>query len=198
MGALPIKELTFRADLILILFFTKFHKGDTDPINKNCRRDVPIRGPNRCPKAAPRRTCPRVDGPERKKFLRNLVLEQQAAQQVVLQQQAAQQVLQPQQPVTAGDPGMVGELMKLVGSMVTTQLLSNITVFKRAPKDYKRWIRDMERHVQATNGDNSAHIAIATQSAGGVVGDYIFHTEMITRPLPGTRQRTSLRPVSAI
>ena len=115
-----------------------------------------------------------TDQRENVDFLRNLVLQQQAAQQVVLQQQAAQQVVPPQQPVAAGDPAMVGELKKLVGSMVTTQLLSNITVFKGAPKDYKRWIRDVERHVQATNGDDSAHIAIATQSAGGVVGDFIF------------------------
>ena len=66
--------------------------------------------------------CKLTDQRENVDFLRNLVLQQQAAQQVVLVQQASQQVVPPQQPVAAGDSAMVGELKKLVGSMVTTQL----------------------------------------------------------------------------
>ena len=49
-----------------------------------------------------------------------------------------------------------------------------IQFFKGLPKDLKRWIKDVEGHVPAIGGDDNARIAVATQSASGVVGDFIF------------------------
>ena len=58
--------------------------------------------------------------------------------------------------------------------MVNKQVLTNIQVFKGLPKDFKRWIKDLECHVPAIGGDHNARIAVATQSASGVVTDFIY------------------------
>ena len=89
------------------------------------------------------------------------------------QHQQQQQQPLPQNPAPV-DPGVVGELRRLVGSMVYTQVLANIQVFKGLPKDFKRWIKDVERHVQAIGGDDNARMAVATQSASCVLSRLHF------------------------
>ena len=56
--------------------------------------------------------------------------------------------------------------------MVNTQVLANIHVSKGLPINFKCWIKDVELQVQATGSDDNACIAVATQSASGVIADY--------------------------
>ena len=58
--------------------------------------------------------------------------------------------------------------------MVTTQILTSIATFKGDSKDHKRWIKDVERHVQAINGNDANRIAVAVQTSTGVVADFLF------------------------
>ena len=58
--------------------------------------------------------------------------------------------------------------------MVTTQILTNIATFKGDSKDHKHWIKDVERHVQAINGNDANRIAVAVQTSTGVVADFLF------------------------
>ena len=104
-------------------------------------------------------------------FLRQLVLNQQ---QAFAQQAQAQQNPQPQQPAGPTNGQVVGELQRLVGSMVVTQVLTNIKPFGGDPKDYRRWIKDVERHIQAVGGGDDNRIAVAVQSSKGVVADFLF------------------------
>ena len=104
--------------------------------------------------------------------LRQLVTDQQAiqaqAQQAQQMQQAAQaQVQQAAQAAPLPPDGAVG-------SMVNAQVLSNIKQFKGEPAKFKAWIKDVEGHVQAVGGGDKERIAIASQSAGGVIADFLF------------------------
>ena len=120
--------------------------------------------------------------------LRQLVTDQQnalaqAQQAIQAQAQQAQQMQQAaqaqvQQVAQAAplppDGAVVGQLQRLVGSMVNAQGLSNIKQFKGEPAKFKAWIKDVERHVQAVGGGDEERIVIASQSAGGVVADFLF------------------------
>ena len=98
-------------------------------------------------------------------------LQQQLQQQQHQQQQQQQQQQQPQ-PQVAGNE-VVTELRRIVGSLVTTQVVASITPFKGDAKQYKRWIKDVERQVAAINGDDGAKISAAIQTAQGVVADFL-------------------------
>ena len=58
--------------------------------------------------------------------------------------------------------------------MVTTQILTNIATFKGDVKDYRRWVKEVERHVQAIGGGDANRITFAVQTSTGVVADFLF------------------------
>lgn len=107
-------------------------------------------------------------------MLQQQVIEQNAVieqlHQAAVQQQAA---AQPQAAAPEGE-GMVGELHRLVNSMVTNQILTGITPFKGDSKAYRTWIKEIERKTQAIGiADDEGRTAIAMQTAQGVVSDFI-------------------------
>ena len=84
-----------------------------------------------------------------------------------LAQQQAQIIAQPQ-------PQVANQLQRLVESMVTTQILTNISTFKGEAKDYRHWVKDVERHVQAIGGGDANCITVAVQISTCVVADFLF------------------------
>ena len=90
-----------------------------------------------------------------------------ADQQNQLAQQQAQIIAQPQ-------PQVANQLERFVESMVTTQILTNISTYKGDGKDYRRWVNDVERHVQAIGEGDQNKITVAVQTSTGVVADFLF------------------------
>ena len=90
-----------------------------------------------------------------------------ADQQGQLAQQQVQIIAQPQ-------PQVANQLERLVESMVTTQILTNISTYKGDAKDYRRWVKDVERHIQAIGGGDANGITVAVQTSTGVVADFLF------------------------
>ena len=73
------------------------------------------------------------------------------------------------------------QLQRLVSSMVSSQVLSNSMSFKGDTKNYRIWIKGIERHVTATGGNDDTKIAIAIQSSAGIVGEFL-HQYSIDHP----------------
>ena len=69
---------------------------------------------------------------------------------------------------------MANQLERLVESMVTTQILTSIATYKGDVKDYRRWVKDVERHVQAIGGGDANRRTVAVQTSTGVVADFLF------------------------
>ena len=109
--------------------------------------------------------------------------QQIAAQQDIINQQQAH--IAQQESADAGAPGanqhVIDQLQRLVSSMVLSQVLSNIVSFKGDTKDYRRWIKDIERHVTATGGNDDTKIAIAIQSSAGIVSEFL-HRYRVDHP----------------
>ena len=110
--------------------------------------------------------------------------QQIAAQQDIINQQQAH-IAQQAQQANAGAPGanqpVIDQLQRLVSSMVSSQVLSNIVSFKGDTKDYRRWIKDIERHVTATGGNDDTKIAITIQSSAGIVSEFL-HRYRVEHP----------------
>ena len=97
---------------------------------------------------------------------------QQALQQQLATQNQVLQAVQAAQGVIDQGP-VVDELKKLVNNMTASQVLSAIPTFNGNPKEYKAWIKAIERQVSAIEGTDPLRVRLACQSASGVVGDYV-------------------------
>ena len=69
---------------------------------------------------------------------------------------------------------VVNELKKIVTSLVTSQVIAGVTPYKGETKDFKRWVRDIERHVRAIAGNDESRISVATQTSQGIVAYFLF------------------------
>ena len=99
--------------------------------------------------------------------------QQLAQQQQLIADQQGQLALQ-QALIANPQPQVANQLERLVESMVTTQILTNISTYKGDGKDYRRWVKDVERHVQAIGGGDVNRITVAVQTSTGVVADFLF------------------------
>ena len=100
--------------------------------------------------------------------------QQLAQQQQLIADQQGQLAQQRAQIIANPQPQVANQLERLVESMVTTQILTNISTYKGDGKDYRRWVKDVERHVQAIGGGDANRITVAVQTSTGVVADFLF------------------------
>ena len=122
---------------------------------------------------------------ERELQNRELIIKQLQEQVQAQQAQQSQLVGQHQEALTQlrdelgraqggqREERMVEGLNKLVGELVTTQLLQNVPSFGGEVKKYKEWIKSIERNASAVSETGISRNRLAAQSSKGVVGEFI-------------------------
>ena len=100
--------------------------------------------------------------------------QQQLAQEQQLIMDQQNQLAQQQAQIAQPQPQVANQLERLVESMVRTQILTNISTFKGDVKDYCRWVKDVEHHVQVIGGGDANRITVAVQNSTCVVADFLY------------------------